>query len=302
MNISYDYYRVFYHVARCRSFTKAAGVMMNNQGNVTRIIRSLESALGCTLFVRSNRGAELTPEGAALFAHVQIAYEQLRAGEEELLAQRSLQSGLVRIGASQTALHGVLLPALSRFHKTYPGVHLRVSNHTTPQALESLKGRLVDLAVVTTPFSVQPPLRAQPLRSFRDVAVCAPALAGGYRAPLTPEALAACPLVSLGRDSTTYALYSTLFRRRGLHFAPDMEAATTDQILPMVKSGLGVGLVPDFFAQPALEAGEVCALALAEPLPQRQICLVRRTDERAAIAAETLARLLAETAQQQAKA
>ena len=298
MSISYDYYRVFYHDARCRSFTKAASVMMNNQGNVTRIIRCLESALGCTLFVRSNRGAELTPEGAALFAHVQVAYEQLRAGEEELLAQRSLQSGLVRIGASQTALHGVLLPALSHFHKAYPGVRLRVSNHTTPQALDALKSRLVDLAVVTTPFSVLPPFQSQPLRSFRDVAVCIPALASRFQTPLTPDALAACPLISLGHDSTTYALYSALFHRCGLNFAPDMEAATTDQILPMVKSGLGVGLVPDFFAQQALEAGEVCALALTKPLPERQICLVRRTGERAAIAAETLARLLTDVAQQ----
>ena len=55
MLISYDAYRVFYTVARLGSFTKAAGALLSSQPNLTRTIRNLESALGCTLFVRSNR-------------------------------------------------------------------------------------------------------------------------------------------------------------------------------------------------------------------------------------------------------
>ena len=66
MLISYDAYRVFYTVARLGSFTKAAGALLSSQPNLTRTIRNLESALGCTLFVRSNRGAVLTPEYARM--------------------------------------------------------------------------------------------------------------------------------------------------------------------------------------------------------------------------------------------
>ena len=73
MLISYDAYRVFYTVARLGSFTKAAGTLLSSQPNLTRTIRNLESALGCTLFVRSNRGAVLTPEGEKLFARVAVA-------------------------------------------------------------------------------------------------------------------------------------------------------------------------------------------------------------------------------------
>ena len=82
MLISYDAYRVFYTVARLGSFTKAAGTLLSSQPNLTRTIRNLESALGCTLFVRSNRGAVLTPEGEKLFARVAVACEQIQAGEE----------------------------------------------------------------------------------------------------------------------------------------------------------------------------------------------------------------------------
>ena len=46
----------------------------------------LEQELKCTLFLRSNRGISLTPEGKKLYEHVAIAYEQLQIGEEEILS------------------------------------------------------------------------------------------------------------------------------------------------------------------------------------------------------------------------
>ena len=60
----------------------------------------LENELECKLFVRSNRGVTLTPEGEKLFQHVAIAYEQLSTAESELKKDKSLESGLITIGAS----------------------------------------------------------------------------------------------------------------------------------------------------------------------------------------------------------
>ena len=65
MNISYDSYRVFYYAAKFRSFSQAAAALYSNQPNVTRMIRKLESELGCALFFRSPQGVRLTPEGRA---------------------------------------------------------------------------------------------------------------------------------------------------------------------------------------------------------------------------------------------
>lgn len=55
MNITYDYYRVFYYVARCGSFTRAAQALLSNQPNVSKAIQNLENQLGCALFARSHR-------------------------------------------------------------------------------------------------------------------------------------------------------------------------------------------------------------------------------------------------------
>ena len=72
MEVTYDYYRIFYYAAKYKSFSQAATILMSNQPNVTRAIHNLESQLGCRLFIRSNRGAELTPEGERLYSHVAI--------------------------------------------------------------------------------------------------------------------------------------------------------------------------------------------------------------------------------------
>ena len=106
---TYDYYRIFYHVAQHHSFTKAAEVLHNNQPNITRCMNNLETELGCHLFVRSNRGVSLTPEGQKLFNHVAIAFEQLELGEAELKRDQSLTSGLISIGVSENALRIMLL-------------------------------------------------------------------------------------------------------------------------------------------------------------------------------------------------
>ena len=154
MYISYDHYRIFYYVAKYRSFTQAANVLMNNQPNITRAVKSLEGELGCKLFVRSNRGVSLTLEGEKLYEHISVAFQHIDAAEKELLLEKSLQSGSISIGASEVALHCLLLPVLKEFRKMYPGVKIRVSNHTTPQAISALKDGLVDFAVVTTHVDV----------------------------------------------------------------------------------------------------------------------------------------------------
>lgn len=110
-----DYYRIFYYVAQYQSFSKAAEILGNNQPNLSRCMNLLESELGCKLLVRTNRGVSLTPEGERLFSHVAIANEQLMLGEQEILKDKSLESGLVTIGASETALRLFLLNKLELF-------------------------------------------------------------------------------------------------------------------------------------------------------------------------------------------
>lgn len=292
MLISYDYYRIFYYVAKYRSFTQAANILLSNQPNISRAVKNLENALGFTLFVRSNRSVRLTPEGEQLYAHIQIAFEQIQAGEEALALERSLQSGSVSIGASETALHCLLLPVLRSFRRTYPGIRLRVTNHLTTQAIAALKSGLVDLSVVTTPLEPARSLVAVPIKPFREVAVCGPAFSALAERPRALHELAGCPFVSLGAQTKTFEFYAGFFSQHGLALAPDVEAATADQILPMVENDLGIGFVPeDFLPGDAAQRG-IRVIELLEPVPPRSVCLVKRRDQTLSLAAKALEQMI----------
>ena len=84
MDVNFEYYKIFYYVAKYHNFTKAAQALNNSQPNITRAMNCLEQQLNTTLFIRTNRGVQLTPEGERLYNHVLSAMEQFQAAEEEL--------------------------------------------------------------------------------------------------------------------------------------------------------------------------------------------------------------------------
>ena len=274
MTINYDYYRIFYVVAQCRSFTRAAEVLQNNQPNITRCMKNLEQELGCKLFHRSNKGITLTPEGQRFYRRVAAAVEQLQLGEEEIRRDGSLESGSLSISASEAALHMVLLDKLSAFRARYPGVHLRITNETTPQAIERLRSGESDFAVITAPLLTDRSLQQTELLRFAEIPVCGPAYSEMAAHGCTLAELARCPLVCLGEGTSTYAFYQSFFNAHGQPFRVDVEAATMDQILPMVEHGLGIGFYPAKLAAPRIGRGELFCIPLELPVPERAISLV----------------------------
>ena len=73
MYVDWEYYKIFYFVAKYRNFTKAARVLGSNQPNITHTMNKLEDQLHCVLFIRSNRGVTLTPEGEMLYTRISSA-------------------------------------------------------------------------------------------------------------------------------------------------------------------------------------------------------------------------------------
>lgn len=285
MYISYDYYRVFYYVAKYGNISQAARLLMNNQPNLTRTIKKLEAELGCPLFSRSRKGMALTPEGERLYAHIRLAIEHIHSGEAELTDVRSLQSGSVYIAASEVALRCLLLPVLKQFRLLYPGIHLRISNHSTPQAIDALKNGTADFAVVTTPTLPVPSLTEIPIKPITETAVCTPYFAELTEKTVSLSRLTEFPLISLGKDTRSFGFYSAFFAAHSVRYEPDIEAFTADQILPMVQADLGIGFVPEEFLR---EGDGVCRIRLAEPIPERQIVLIQRKDQPLSLAAKAL--------------
>ena len=274
MEITYDYYRIFYYVATYQSFSKAAKILMSNQPNITRFINNLENQLGCKLFVRSNRGVQLTQEGRKLYQHVSVAYQHLHMAEVELMNEQRMDQGYITISASEIALHLLLLPVLEKFHKNYPGIRIRLLNHSTPQAVEAVRRGTVDFAVVSTPVKADAPLHMTMLHPYQEILIGGTEFGHLAGKQTTFEEIMQYPLICLGKETVTFQFYRQLFASYGLDFEPDTETATADQILPLVRSGLGLAFIPKPMAKDAIDRGEVSEIRLCEKIPSRNICLI----------------------------
>ena len=293
MNVSYDYYRIFYYVAKYGSFTAAANKLLNNQPNVTRAMKALEAELGCTLFIRTNKGVTLTPEGEALYTHISLAFEHIQTGEEEISANKGLQKGIVSIGATEISLRCFLLPILNEYRNKYPGIRIKISNSSSAQALSALKSGIVDFAIVTTPIQRDAELHEVKVKEFQEVAICGEVLKSKLgSASFTLKELTQYPIVSFEKGRSTHTFYTEVFAKHGVNFSPDIEAATADQIIPIVKHNLGIGFIPEQFL--CDEPKGIYQLNLKDRIPTRGICVVTRKGHSPSLAARELEKMMLE--------
>lgn len=67
--------KFFVVCAETKSFSRAAEELFTTQPNVSKVIRSLEAELGFTIFVRKNRGIDLTPKGHYAYEYARKVIE-----------------------------------------------------------------------------------------------------------------------------------------------------------------------------------------------------------------------------------
>lgn len=274
MDINYEYYKVFYYVGKYRNLTKAAQALGSNQPNVTRVMKLLESELGCQLLVRSNKGIALTEKGALLHERVSAAFFQLQAAEEELSQNGKLTEGTIILGTTETALHLLLFEKLKEFKRINPKVRFIIHNCNTKTAVRELTRGAIDISVVTGPFSIEKHIKSESLLTFQDILIC-----GSSYMELTEEKkhlnqLVDYPWVSLSKDTVAYDMTSDFFLENGILLKPDIEVATSDLMIPMIQNNLGIGYVPEQLALAEIEAGTIFRIPVYEKMDTRSVCVL----------------------------
>lgn len=296
MNSNFEYYKIFYYVAKYENLTKAATALKSSQPAVTRTIHKLEGELGCRLFTRSKTGMKLTPEGRTFYGYVAAGCAQFFKGENDLSNLISLENGTIYISATETALHCYLFQAMEEFNSLYPNVRFKILNNSTTESVNAVKEGKVDLAFVSANLQVAKPLRMKILRKYRDILIAGmrfEELKAG-KEELSLKELVSYPWISLTAETITRRFLNEYFEKNGLTFAPDMELATTDMILPAVRHNLGLGFIPAEFADAELKSGQVFEIKVKEKLPERNIILIYDTEYPQSIAAKEFQKFLKE--------
>jgi DNA-binding transcriptional LysR family regulator len=177
---SLDRLAVFDAAARQLSFTKAAAERFLTQSAVSRQVATLEAELGVALFRRGHRRLELTDDGRRLASAVAGAITGVREAVDAIRAPRRRDVLAVTTTPGLASLW--LIPRLSDFVATHPGIDVRIDATLTARALAA-DG--FDLAIRYLPEGSKAGL---PLFPESVQPVCAPALLARGRPPLKTAA------------------------------------------------------------------------------------------------------------------
>ena len=126
MDINYELYKVFYYVATTLSFSEASKQLFISQSAVSQAIKTLEKKLEQTLFIRSTKRVQLTPEGEILLRHIEPAINLIQRGETQLVDSAST-GGQIRIWCQRYYLSLLSCSVLRTFPQRVPA-HTYQSN------------------------------------------------------------------------------------------------------------------------------------------------------------------------------
>lgn len=147
MNVDLELYRVFYVVAKNKHMTRASEELHISQPAISQSIKKLEGVLGGTLFLRSNKGMEHTPEGSMLFKYVNEALEIIKNAENEFTTYKDLEYGEIKIGSSTVLSKIILMNTMKKFHKDYPNINLKIVNDLTNNLITDLEKGKLDIVI-----------------------------------------------------------------------------------------------------------------------------------------------------------
>ena len=270
MDINYELYKVFYHVAITLSFSEASKQLFISQSAVSQSIKVLEKKLNQKLFIRSTKRVQLTPEGEILFKHIEPAMNLIKQGENQLLEAHTLNGGQLRIGASDTICRYYLVPYLNQFHKQFPHVHIKVTNQTSIACASLLEHGQVDFIVVNYPNSALSSTHIpRVINEFHDVFVANRQYFPLDGREVTLASLQKYPILMLDRKSTTSEFLHAMFQRSHLDLVPEIELSSNDLLIDLARIGLGIAFVPDFCIP--TDDKDLFVVKLKEELPKRQM-------------------------------
>ena len=225
-------------LVRGRTLAGAAERLKVDASTVFRSIKRIEKELGELLFERSRQGYQPTELARELACHAERIEAQLQEAREVAHKGDGEPSGTLRISTTDTLLHGLLLPVLSRFSAAYPKIELEL---VVANALADLSRRDADVAIRVTK---KPPeyLAGSRLGTLKSAVFASSTYLERRAQPLRLEEV---DWIALDESLSDHP--SARWRRqRYPKLAPRVRCNSVLSVAGSVVWGLGVGVAPVF--------------------------------------------------------
>lgn len=269
--------KTFLAVAKSGSISKAADILFVSQPAVSHNIKMLEDRLECKLFNRTTKGVELTADAEKIMYYIENAYNTLKTGFKLLNDSNDLLKGEIRIGVPTHICIFLVSDIIESFNKNYPGIKFSIVNRSTAEMIDMLEKRELDLIVDSYPIeSSREDITLIDLLETDNCFVASNKytnLLNNNRVISISELSQYPLLLQQEKTSTRKALDSIKTESMG-KFEPNIEVATTEVMLDLVRKGLGIGYFTRMSVIDKLQSGELIELPISEELPKTKIGIV----------------------------
>lgn len=238
--------------ARHLSFTRAGEELCLTQSAVSRQIKNLEAFLGCALFERIKQRLQLTDVGRSYAEDIRQVLDRAEQATRQVMRG---QTGPLQLATEPAIASRWLIPRLADFRRHYPGVDIQLSTDMDRTYGEA---RDYDLAILFGPGQWQG-LEARQLMTETLLAVCSPEL----MMPGMPfKSFGEITQLPLLHQSRKLSASEQWFSRAGLSRAqirqlPGQRFEYFQLLLDAALQGLGVAILPTYFAQTELDSGRL---------------------------------------------
>jgi DNA-binding transcriptional LysR family regulator len=272
MNVDFELYKVFYVVAKNEHMSKAANELFISQPAVSQAIKKLEDQLGGTLFLRSNKGIQLTEEGKMFYEYVKGAVELIENAEHEFSNFKDLNTGEVKIGISTSITKLVLIKPLEVFHKEYPNIIINVINGLTSDLIFDLQKGKLDFVILNEGDTHETNVNLKPIRKIRHSFIYNRNYFQFDDKTFTFNDLNDYPLILQKKESNSRKFLDSITLKYGINLKPKLEAVSQELVNEFVNIGLGIGFtITDLVKDKNYK--DIVQLSLANNIPVSQIFL-----------------------------
>ncbi|HEX2298114.1 MAG TPA: LysR family transcriptional regulator [Pseudonocardiaceae bacterium] len=232
------------------SITATAAAVGYSPSAVSQQLAALERETGAALLERSARSAVLTDAGRTLAAHANRVLSAVEAAEADLASLDTDLAGRIVIGVIPTTAT-LLAPALADLQGRHPRLEIELRQAGTREALNSLRTRELDVAVIDRwaelPVSPDRELTRLWLLDDRLVLALPPSHPlGKVGGPLTldADALDGQPLLCTPADQPSRQATDRLLSAHGAVPATRWEFEGLATIATLVAYGTGIAVLP----------------------------------------------------------
>lgn len=288
--MSIRFIRTFAGIARLGSFSAAARALGMTQSTVSLQMKALEQQMHAELFDRSGRRPTLNGPGRAFLAK---AEEVLRLYDQlgEVASAYDEHAGILKFGAINSVVTGMLPPALSRLRQDYPLLQTQVVSGLSQELVRKVDDGEIDAAIVNAPPSgLEPNLTWLPVVR-EPLVVIGPAEAGPCSGK---ELLQTYPYIRFNRKAWAGRFIDRKLREYGFFLREIMELDSMEAVVAMVAMGMGVSVVPKRATSDPLRDGLVM-VAFQDGSIAREIGIVMRTGTASAPMVDALFATLSRT-------